>query len=311
MRLLFLAVALFADFLLMGNAFAASAALPEETIVYIKCNIPKTQTTPAVEITGSGVVVSPEGYVLTARHVLGGKPGESLPANVDCRGTIGVADSGVAKRLIAQPIEVGTDAALLQFSETKDYPFAKFCKVEDWMIRRDLFVAGFPGDTGSGAASFRKGVLSTVKRNAYGLLETDGQTIEGMSGGPVYASNLNAIIGIVIGASFASDGTVSYFGILPVSFYQQQFGLTASDEPCYYRNNEVELRTPPVWKGSPVKLGIHAGEGFCFLSGVGGQFNSATDYVGVTLGENDEYVLTGVDDDGGVTASARCIRNER
>jgi hypothetical protein len=284
----------------------ARAAAPENTIVYIEC-----KTAPgSPPLRGSGVVISADGYVLTARHVLGVKPSDPLPEAVDCAGSIGVADPRALRAMIPQPISLGIDAALLQFQESRTFDFMTVCKVENWMIRRKIFVAGFPGHTETGVPSFRQGVLSTTKRNSKGILETDSQTIEGMSGGPVFSEDLRSVVGIVLGAKFTQLGEVEYYGLLPIEQrYVDAFQLSAVDTPCYHRDREVDMSKVPPWTGgpNPVKLGVHVDEGVCFLGKVWGLFNDGHDEVGVDV-EEGEYVLKGKNSSGGgIGASARCI----
>ena len=294
MKPLFLLGAIVAAWLSISAAAAASV---EQTIVYLECTL-NGQTS-----RGTGVIVSPQGFVLTAKHVTQG-PG------ANCQGSIGIADPNAVRRMVVQPTNVPVDAALLRFADRQQYEFMPFCTLEDWMVRRPIFVAGFPGVTETGVPSFREGVLSTVFPSSAGILETDGQTIAGMSGGPVFSRNLAGIVGIVIGAKFGTDGTVSYFGILPVSFYASTFGLVASPTPCYRQNREVEFSgTQAQWKvGEDAhKLGVHPDEGVCFVASVWGQFNDAEDTVSVEI-QDGEYVLTGVNKSGGQHgASARCI----
>jgi hypothetical protein len=275
----------------------SQAATAEKTIVYIKCDLDgKT-------FSGTGVVVSPTGKVLTARHV--------APNGSTCRGSIGVADPNVAAKMVQQPVTIHVDAALLRFADQKTYEFMPYCMLEDWMIRRKILVAGFPGTTKTGVPSFREGVLSTVLPNPDGIIETDGQTVGGMSGGPVFSKNLAGLVGIVLGADFAKDGTVSYYGILPFSPpTAAALELVPSKVPCYRRSREVELPISVTgWNADKhfVPLGVRKEEGVCFLSKVWGQFDSPEDSVSVEL-QNDEYFLTGVSKSIGQRgASARCI----
>jgi hypothetical protein len=276
-----------------GFSAVPAAAAVERTIVYIECTL-GNQTA-----RGTGVIVSPRGHVLTARHV-------TLGPGSNCKGSIGVADSGSARLMVQQPTSAPVDAALLRFADAQQYEFMSFCTLEDWMVRRKIFVAGFPSGTETGAPSFREGVLSTVFPNANGVIETDGQTIAGMSGGPVFSKNLAGIVGIVIGAKFSAGGTVSYFGILPVSDYASMFNLVPSATPCYHPSTEIGVFE---WKteDQEVDLKVRPEEGFCFLSSVRGIFNDSQDTVSIDIRDG-RYVLDGVDDSGGqIRATARCI----
>ncbi len=273
----------------------------DETVVYIECAFDGKVSR------GTGVVVSAGGHVLTARHV--------APSGADCKGSLGVADSNTAAKMVVQPTNVPVDAALLRFSRQREYAFAHYCPLEDWMVRKRIFVAGFPGQTQTGAPSYREGVLSTVLPNSAGILETDGQTVAGMSGGPVYSPNLAGIVGIVIGAEFDASGTVSYYGILPASIYAQNFGLTAAETPCYQQSREVNFSDSETgeWRATwqagdgPVELGVYEDQGFCFLEGVRGLFNDPDDEVWVENLDG-QYVLNGQNRSGGNHgATARCI----
>jgi len=280
-----------------GAALSASAE-PGETIVYIQCgeepNISR----------GSGVLVSDQGHVITAKHVVGDAS--------TCRGSIGVADSGDTKRMILQRHGADhVDVELLRFAERGEYPFVGYCDVEDWMVRREIVVAGFPAATDTGSPSYRKGVLSTAVPDARGLIETDGQTIGGMSGGPVYSRSLNGIIGIVIGAEFDVDGEVEFYGILPTSFYAPDLNLMPAEKACYHQFPEKQFSNEDnVWKSDqevPKDLGVSADEGMCFLEGVFGEFNNPADKVAVELIEK-RYVITGENKAGSVHGgTARCI----
>lgn len=271
----------------------------ENAIVYIEC---KTENATS---RGSGVVVSPDGDVLTARHV--------VHDGATCQGSLRVADPSAARRMVLVPnnVPADIDATILRFSDQQqNYEFAPVCSLASWMIRRKVFVAGFPGGTKTGVVSYREGVLSTALPNPDGLLETTGQTIEGMSGGPVFTTDLKRLVGIVIGAEFTGTGSISYYGVLPVSRYAQSLGLSASGTPCYRAHREVELE-PAVsrWKSGdkPLRLGVHSDEGVCFLSSVSGQLNDSRDSVSIIV-EDGEYVLTGVSEAGGEHGgTARCI----
>lgn len=284
---------------------ALPAAAIENTIVYIEC----TGEGGTVASRGTGVVVSPQGHVLTAKHV--------VPSGTSCRGSIGTADSNITERLVLRPTNVPVDAALLQFARNQEYEFASYCKLEPWMVRRKIFVAGYPGETETGVPSYREGILSTVFPNADLIIETDGQTVAGMSGGPVYSRNLAGIVGLVIGAKFDAQG-VSYYGILPIADYAQIFNLTESEIPCYHQYREVltqDLVDPVtnepsgVWMaGDPERrLGVSEDYGYCFIGAIKGEWNDPGDEVSVEV-KDGEYVIRGENYGGGEHGAwARCI----
>lgn len=268
----------------------AQAVSIDKTIVAISCERVGSPN-PAL-VRGSGVLVSPRGHVLTALHV--------VKDATNCKGSIGFADPGGGDPLVLQKQSGSADAALLRFSRPGTYDYVKYCRLEDWMIRREIYAAGFPGDTRTGVPSFRKGVLSTVFPVFGGVLETDSQTVAGMSGGPVFASDLKSFIGIVVNANFAASGVVSYYGILPTDQFKTEFELTPSERPCYHQTREIKL--PPEVKSwrprkpgeaaNDLQLGVLADEGVCFLSAVWGQMNDPRDTVRVEIKEG-QYFLTG------------------
>lgn len=291
--------------ILICTLLPGTARAIENTIVYLECTGANGTTK-----RGTGVIVSAEGHVLTAKHV--------VPDGAECRGSIAVADPNVAARLVVQPTSVPVDAALLRFSQRREYEFARYCELEDWMVRKRIFVAGFPGSTRTGVPSYREGILSTVFPNAEGILETDGQTVAGMSGGPVYSRNLAGLVGTVIGADFAPDGSVSYYGILPVSFYAQAFGLTPSERPCYYEYPEFDFTDPEtgewtaMWEAGdgPKHLGVFELFGSCFIESIWGEWNDPNDEVAVVI-QDGEYVIRGENYSGGTHgAAAKCIMHD-
>jgi hypothetical protein len=282
---------------LFGPVGAMASAALDQTLVYVICTTPEEKTS-----RGTGVVVSDKGHVLTAAHV--------APQGAECRGSIGVADDGAARKMVFHPTTTNVDARLLRFSAAGDYAFVPYCPLEDWMVRRRIFVAGFPGRTETGAASYREGVLSTVLPDSRGLLETDGQTIAGMSGGPVFSKNLAGLIGIVIGAEFDASGAVSYYGVLSAEFFADTFNLAESEVPCYRQSREVELPAAvATWRAGddPMPLGIRSDEGVCYLAGVAGLFNDPADRIEVELRDG-EYFLVGDNRSGGnLGGQVRCV----
>ncbi|MFK0278423.1 serine protease [Ensifer sp. NPDC090286] len=283
-------------------ACPAAATPPlEKVIVYIECSGPGGTNA------GTGVLVGRNGLVVTALHVANPTKYNS------CKGTIGYANPGQGDPLVFQAqANGGKDAALLQFTKPGPYEdYLKFCKLEDWMVRREIFVGGFPGGDAERVASYRKGVLATTFRKK-GMIETDGQTVEGMSGGPVYANDLKAFIGIIAGAQGAMTGGIDYYGIIPADEFAAEFGLTQSADPCFRRSREVEFPNGGgSWEAGnlPLKLGVKTEDGVCFLAAVWGEMTDPGDSVAVTI-DNGEYVLGGKNTVGGHHgATARCIWN--
>jgi|GEM_PF-2901419 len=198
----------------------------ERTIAYIECTVTNEQGG-QTKTTGSGVVVSPRGHVLTARHV--------APSGSVCRASLSVREENNTERLVHRPNSIGGyDVALLQLSRTDDYDFLKYCPLSDNMIRKPIFTAGFPLGTTTGKPSFRAGIMSTIFPTNRGFIETDSLMAEGMSGGPVLADDEKSLIGIISGAQFLADGTPEFYGITPIDGIQAtQLQLQANPDGCY------------------------------------------------------------------------------
>lgn len=197
-----------------------------DTVIYIEC----TDRDGDLRV-GSGVLVSPEGHVLTAEHV--------APPGSICVGAQGVADSRNAEPLPRAPESVpgSFDVALLRFARSATRPFLKFCPLDDRMIRKRIFAAGFPNGTQSFNPSFRSGVMSTTRMTSDGIIETDSLLTQGMSGGPILADDERSLIGIVSGARFDNLGEPAYYGITPIArITSDTFRLTENPEGCYPDN---------------------------------------------------------------------------
>jgi len=258
------------------------------SIVYLEC-IHDGEVRP---VRGSGVVVTDRGDVLTAKHV--------APQGSICKGSIGVADPDNVNRMIVQPRELAVDAAILRFSNPSlPYTPVNICRLEDWMVRQKIYVAGFPGGTETGAASFRDGILSTVLPNAKGILETDGQTVSGMSGGPVLNESMNGLLGLVIGAQFNRMGVVEHWGILPIAEFVTLLGLDEPENLCYRSSRTHDFTQDDgswaaTWEtGKPaVRLGVSVNQGVCYVTGIFGEMNQPDDFVRIEVREG-EFVLLG------------------
>lgn len=145
--------------------------------------------------TGSGVLVDPDGYVVTNEHVIRGAqkievflagddgthpyPGELVNADFD------------------------HDLALVKITRAERFPSVVIGRSDDLMIGETVIAIGNP--TGMLADSVTTGVLSAVsreleidKRKFRGLLQTDAAINPGNSGGPLLNAN-----GELIGINFS------------------------------------------------------------------------------------------------------------
>jgi len=204
----------------------ANSAPVDDAVVYIEC-LDKDNK---VVSKGSGVVVSENGHVLSARHVF-------FPKDIDvasCRGILGGADSNNASRLVVRnQDDPGFDAAIARFSKSGNYKPMQFCDFDDSAIRTRILVSGFPGGTNTGKPSFRAGIISTTHLDQNWMVETDGMSAAGMSGGPVVNEDGTHLIGLVAGADYNAKAEPTFYGVTPVSEFANSFrDLTGNGQSC-------------------------------------------------------------------------------
>ncbi|WP_111432116.1 serine protease [Rhodobacteraceae bacterium DSL-40] len=287
----------------------AQAASIDETIVYIECTSPGKPPRK-----GSGVVVSADGVVLTAKHVVfGAEP--QMPSGTTCSGAIGNANRAKSG-LFLQATSAQYDAVLLKLP-VNGVPFQRFCRLEPRLQRSQIIATGFPLLTGTGVPSSRVGVLSTVQPDGAGYIETDSTTTSGMSGGMVTLAANGHLIGIVSGAKTdPGNGLLNYSAVLAVQVLANEFvswGLSEDPEGCADKARtsgpQGTVHGRP-WEATdpPLHLGMKVSEGVCFLVRVWGYFDDPDDLVAVTETDG-EYVLMGVNDGSGPHgAYADCLR---
>lgn len=140
---------------------------------------------------GSGFVISPDGLLVTAAHVVGGLPVVTV-----------VFGDGATYRAELVGIDRPADVALFRINEQTQqaYPSIKFADSDLVRPGQAAVMLGAPFGLGGTATS---GIVSAASRKldpnaAYGLIQTDAALTAGGSGGPL----LNAA-GEVIGVATA------------------------------------------------------------------------------------------------------------
>jgi hypothetical protein len=191
--------------LLLTAHSSAVAEIQHDSIVFIECLGDDEKTT-----RGSGVIVSDEGAILTAKHV--------APAGYKCKGVKGTAATTPTRKLIRRRASTTYDAMLLEFVPDPGEVFhaVRYVGLTPEMQGKDITAYGFPGGgTATGQISRRRGVVSTTSPDEQGNIETDVLTTAGMSGGPVILDENDGLIGIIAGANFdVATGTPADFAVL-------------------------------------------------------------------------------------------------
>lgn len=199
---------------LSASSIQAETILQHEVTVRIECKAELDGT--EFTINASGVVVSAEGHVLTAKHLYEGFG----PDNVQCIGKVSTREGQIEEDLVFQEADAQRDAALYQFHQLsvgRTFKHAKWCDLKGYHRYQMLDSVGFPASQRLASFSVRQGVLSTNFPGKDDLLQTDVMTAPGMSGGGAFLSGTSKLLGIVIGEKANRQATTDFYGILPIS----------------------------------------------------------------------------------------------
>jgi serine protease Do len=123
---------------------------------------------------GTGVVVSPDGYVLTAAHVIG-RP--KLDASV-------VFPDGRVVKAKTLGLNRGVDSGMLKIDEPGTWPYADLGESQPLKLGQWLLALGHPGGMDE-----KRGLVLRVGRVLYlnpTVLRTDCVLVGGDSGGPLF-----------------------------------------------------------------------------------------------------------------------------
>ena len=166
---------------------------------------------------GSGVVISGDGYVLTAAHVAG-QPNQAARITLSDGRQLTGTTLGVYRTLDAGLIRIPANPA------GDPWPHAKMGKSEDVSPGQWCLATGHPGGFQSGRQPVvRLGRILSLKEDA--TVHTDCTLIGGDSGGPLFDMQ-----GQVIGVHSRIGGPLNVNLHVPVNTYSQQWDrLTRGD----------------------------------------------------------------------------------
>jgi serine protease Do len=206
-----------------------------------------TKCTVGVEVgpaQGSGVIISKDGYVLTAAHVAspprGRGPGGRPPADQEV--TFYLSDG---KKVTGKTLGLfrTLDAGLLKITDPGEYPFAEMGDSESLKFGQWCLVTGHPGGYQPERGTvLRLGRIMALAKDA---ITTDCTLVGGDSGGPLFDMQ-GRVIGI---NSRISENLVSNMHV-PVSAYKETWDRLVSGEVW---GRFPSGRTPPY-------LGVQADE---------------------------------------------------
>lgn len=176
---------------------------------------------------GSGVIVSKDGYILTAAHV-SGTPGKTVTIILKGGKRVSGITLGLNRRI---------DAGLMKITTKGDYPFLPIgsmnqIKTGDWCI-----ATGHPG-------GYRRGRTPVVRlgRVIYknrGVIQTDAILVGGDSGGPLFDMH-GRVIGI--NSRIGRQTTLNYH--VPISAFTEDWGRLARSEAWGTRLGSRRRPTP-------------------------------------------------------------------
>ncbi|MBM1135823.1 trypsin-like peptidase domain-containing protein [Verrucomicrobiaceae bacterium 5K15] len=123
---------------------------------------------------GSGVIISPDGLILTAAHVSGG---------VDKELTV-IMNDGTKHKAVSMGLNSTTDAAMIRIVDEGKYPYVEVNKENDYKLGHWVFALGHSGGFDQERGPVLR--LGRIVKDSETTLHTDCKVIGGDSGGPLF-----------------------------------------------------------------------------------------------------------------------------
>lgn len=180
------------------------------------------------EYQGSGVIVTRDGYVLTAAHVVKGGRAGSITAvfnsgRKDAERLAATCTEHVGTPAGPTPAEIGKDYALLKVEARRPLPHLPVVNSDRVTEGTKVFVAGFPMGSELAQSQYgpnvrvEPGHVTTVMRGGdEGVVafNTNARMVVGMSGGPC-TNDRGQVVGII---SMGSDDAATYLALPTARF---------------------------------------------------------------------------------------------
>lgn len=212
---------------------------------------------------GSGVIISPDGYVLTAAHVIM-RPGlratlvlhDGRRVEAESLGVFRTVDAGMLK-ITTSPSDIGR----------QEWPHVPMGESDNLKPGQWCLATGHPGGVQStGTPVVRMGRILSLNDDS--AINTDCTLIGGDSGGPLFDMS-----GKVIGVHSRIGGSLTLNLHVPVQIYRDTWDRLAASEAWGYvpgnrpfigvqgdANSEV-ARVAQVFRGTPAeKAGVRVGD---------------------------------------------------
>jgi putative serine protease PepD len=154
---------------------------------------------------GTGIIISPDGYILTNAHVVEGAS------------RVSVSVAGSSKSLPATVIgaDEGNDVALIKIDNASGLPAAELGRSADVKVGEDVVAIGNALGL-RGDPTVTRGIVSALNRtveNLTGMIQTDAAINPGNSGGPL-VNSAGQVIGI--NTAVAADGAQNIGFAIPI-----------------------------------------------------------------------------------------------
>ncbi len=154
---------------------------------------------------GTGIIISPDGYILTNAHVVSGAT------------RVSVATPASSKALTATVVgaDEAHDVALLKIDDASGLPAAELGRSADVKVGEDVVAIGNALGL-RGDPTVTRGIVSALNRtveNLTGMIQTDAAINPGNSGGPL-VNSAGQVIGI--NTAVAADGAQNIGFAIPI-----------------------------------------------------------------------------------------------
>lgn len=123
---------------------------------------------------GSGVIVSPDGLILTAAHVTAAV-GKELTV---------IMNDGSRHKAVSMGLISNTDAAMMRITDGGQYPYVEINKENDYGLGHWVFALGHSGGFDQSRGPVLR--LGRIVKDTETTLQTDCKVIGGDSGGPLF-----------------------------------------------------------------------------------------------------------------------------